>query len=352
MTFKDYLISKRPHAEQTLTETLQMYKVLYEKETWSQDVLSTLESAISKGKLMRFSLAQLGYEGYSSIPSKSIQTLGICLECVHTGLLFHDDVMDEDEKRRGSDALHVRYAKKYGQSARDSKLFGESLATCVGDFAFFISFDFISHSDMDAGKKGEISSIVSREFACVSLAQMQDVSFGQTSTEPKQEEIIRMYRGKTGRYSVALPLVCGAIVASAPQADIDLLWSVGESLGVLFQIRDDFLSLFGDDRKTGKPVGSDLMQNKKTLYREYLMTHSDQTMKAKLQSIFGEPELSNENLIYVRRCLEQTETIKYIDTYCLELSKHIKTDITKLNMKQSERDILCDFLSFVTNRNV
>jgi geranylgeranyl diphosphate synthase, type I len=352
MIFSDYLTSKRHIAELTLSEILHKYLKIYEYEPWSHDVINRLEDTIPKGKLMRYGLTQLGYEGYSKIPSKSVDILGVAFECVHTGLLFHDDIMDNDKRRRGNDSLYVTYAKKYEKSARDENHLGKSLAICVADFIFFIVFDMISHSDIESVTKDTIITMISREFARVTLSQMQDISFGQTSEEPTQEEIIRMYRGKTGRYSVSLPLVCGATVAKAPPKDIDLLWTIGETLGILYQIRDDALSLFGNESVTGKQVGSDIIQNKKTLFREYLMTHTDKATKRNLQLIFGASGLTSENLIFVQECLRKTGTVAWIDSYTTELSEKIKTDITCLTMDKKTKDIFCDFLAFITQRTL
>jgi geranylgeranyl diphosphate synthase, type I len=352
MTFQTYLSSKRSHAEQILIDTFKSYRKIFNDEPWSLDVITRLETIIPKGKLMRFGLSQLGYEGYAKTESLAMERVGIALECVHTGLLFHDDIMDEDEKRRGNETLHVSYAKDFVESARNPKHFGESLAICVADFAYFIAFDFMSQTDMDADTKTRITSILAKEFSRVSLAQMQDAQFGQTPIEPTQEEIVHMYRGKTGRYSVSLPLVLGAVAGHASASDIDSLWNIGETLGVLYQIRDDALSLFGDVHMTGKPQGSDVIQNKKTLYRQHLMANVTKSMKSKLESIFGGRQLSSENHAYVLECLEKVGTIQWIDSFSSKLADLARTNILALAMSQKEKDILLDFMSFVSNRNI
>ena len=71
-------------------------------------------------------------------------------------------------------------------------------------------------------------------------------------------------RYKTGRYSFSLPLLAGAMLADAPAELRGKLETFGESIGLLFQIRDDELGLFGDERELGKPVGSDVREGKKT----------------------------------------------------------------------------------------
>jgi len=136
MTFSNYLTSKRPQAQITLTEILQRYREVFKDEPWGFSVISQLENIIPKGKLTRYALTQLGYEGYSVDSSKLSEILGISLECVHTGLLFHDDIMDDDNKRRGNDALHIAYAKTYRKSSHDSQGLGKNLAICTADFAF------------------------------------------------------------------------------------------------------------------------------------------------------------------------------------------------------------------------
>jgi geranylgeranyl diphosphate synthase, type I len=352
MIFQKYLTSKRLHAENILQDFFHEYTKEFEHEQFSSDVIHHLQDSIPKGKLMRFSLTQLGYEGYSESSTKAVEILGMCLECVHSGLLFHDDIIDQDNKRRGTDALHVSYSKTYAKTANESNRLGESLAMCTADFIFFLVFDVLSQLDIDNNMKQQIVSIISREFARVSLAQMQDTLWGHTSIEPTHDEIIHMYKGKTGRYSVSLPFVLGAVMAHAPTSDIPLLWNIGETLGILYQIRDDYLSLFGDESVTGKPIGSDISQNKKTLFRYYLLAHASESMKLKLNDILGHHTITHENLHFVCDCLEKTGTLDWINSITTDFSASVRRDIEKLTMNKKTKEILLDFLLFVGNRNI
>lgn len=351
MTFQNYLSSKRTEAERSLPEFFQIYRAMFRNEPQSEQVISMLETVIPKGKLMRFALTQLGFEGYSDVSNKNVILLGIILECIHTGLLFQDDIMDEDTLRRGNDSLHITYAKKYQKSARNPQHLGESLTTCTADFAFFIAFDLISHLDISLLMKEKVTCLLSREFARVSLAQMEDSLYGQTPVEPTQENIIQMYRGKTGRYSVALPLICGATVAGAHSTETDLLWKIGESLGILYQIHDDTLSIFGNEKVTGKPLGSDIIQNKKTLIRQYLFAHSDKKMLIKLHSLFGNASITSDDIAYIQTSLSETGTIQWIHKYISEEANDVRLHIQELEMKQSTKDILHNFLQFISDRN-
>jgi geranylgeranyl diphosphate synthase type I len=81
---------------------------------------------------------------------------------------------------------------------------------------------------------------------------------------------------------------------------LDLLEKIGESLGFIFQLKDDEIGLFGSEEDTGKPAGSDIKENKKSLYHYYLFQRADSSARERLSGIFGSPEITPAGLEYVK----------------------------------------------------
>ena len=189
--------------------------------------------------------------------------------------------MDNDRQRRGHKTLFSQY-EDLGENhlISQSTDFGKHMALCVGDLALFLGMDCMVLSSTDASK---LQSII-REFSSVCLAQMQDVSFGMNKALPSIDEVLSMYTYKTARYTISLPLSAGARISEAPQSEIDLLERIGEDMGIMFQLSDDMLNLYGDPSKSGKPIGSDLLEEKKTFAYVTLMnvlTQSESDMLLK-----------------------------------------------------------------------
>lgn len=91
-----------------------------------------------------------------------------------------------------------------------------------------------------------------------------------------------MNRLKTARYTFSLPFMLASKRAKTSQTEQSQLEQLGECIGLLYQVRDDELNLFGDSKSTGKPVGSDIRERKKTLYYIYLLNATSEMEKQQL----------------------------------------------------------------------
>ncbi|HET6487239.1 MAG TPA: polyprenyl synthetase family protein, partial [Spirochaetia bacterium] len=244
---------------------------LSEVNQLANEACDRLRQFVLAGKMIRGGLVTVGLslcrDGPSSRELHMAHQVGAAIELFQSGLLIHDDIMDRDLMRRGRATLFEQYSRDARQGGvNDWRHLGEALGTCVGDVAFFLGYELLGGLSPSPAALGRIIALFSRELAAVGIAQMQDVAWGaDPSAQPGTDDILRLYRFKTGRYSFSLPLAAGAILAGAADSSIEALEALGECVGVIFQIRDDELGLWGDEKKTGKPVGSDIREGKKTL---------------------------------------------------------------------------------------
>lgn len=168
------------------------------------------------------------------------------LEMIHTYSLIHDDLpaMDDDDLRRGRPTSH--------------KVYGEAIAILAGDALQTMAFDIA----VDTG-----NIVIVREIA--RAAGVEGMVGGQVldmESEEKQLTLAQMQRVhscKTGALIRASVRV-GALAAGASVAQLDALSRYGEHIGLAFQIADDILDVVGTEEQIGKPVGSDVANNKST----------------------------------------------------------------------------------------
>ena len=258
-----------------------------------------------QGKMIRGCLVALGYAlaGAASVPATPEVTIaaGAAMELFQSGLLVHDDIMDRDLTRRGRSTLFQQYAELAAREGRaDPGHSGEALGICAGDVAYFLAFELLAGLDAPPAALQKVIALSARELTAVGVAQMQDVAWGASHAEVKDEDILRMYTYKTSRYTFSLPLMTGGILAGAAPGLLDLLETFGETTGTMFQIRDDELGLYGDERELGKPVGSDVREGKKTLFYSSLMARVSAEERQRLERIFGNRDSSEADLAYVR----------------------------------------------------
>ncbi len=260
---------------------------------WGRDSLERLMHFTEKGKAIRGSLALYIAESLGYDDAGNALRLAASLELMQSALLAHDDIMDRDRARRGAPTIHYQYAEtaaRYG--IRDAYHYGESMGICAGDIAFFLAFELISSIDTHPKRLRRILELFGLEYARVGAAQMADVHNGSAPGPVTRKEVLSVYRFKTARYTFSMPMALGATLAGADSTLIAVLEDFGESLGILFQLKDDELGLVGDPDKLGKPVGSDIREGKKTLLYAILLEEVPVEYQPKLASIYGNPNAS------------------------------------------------------------
>jgi geranylgeranyl diphosphate synthase type I len=309
-----------------------------------------------QGKMIRGCLVPLGHalasEGiHTEVPAAAVQA-GAAMELFQSGLLVHDDIMDRDLLRRGRPTLFHQYAEVAAQEGRtDPGHSGEALGICAGDVAYFLAFELLAGLDAEPERVRAVVALSARELTAVGVAQMQDVAWGTSHDVVSDQDILRMYAYKTGRYTFSLPLMAGGILAGAPPALLAQFSSLGESVGIVFQIRDDELGLFGDERETGKPVGSDIREGKKTLFFTGLMARAQGQQRRRLAGIFGNRQSSEADIAYVRDLAVSLGVTSSVSEIAKDLEAKARALIDGIGAgAEVDRAALSDLLGFTMER--
>lgn len=313
-----YFQEARPGISRVISEILKENAPrLGEISPLGTQLAARLESYAHAGKMIRGILVRLGYElcsaeGPDSAIDRVLDRAGAAMEFLQSGLLIHDDIMDRDTMRRGSTTVHTQYEQDAADArASDPAHHGISLGVCAGDVAFFLGFHTLAALAVPEAlqeRARKVAAFSAQELCWTGVAQMQDVrnGAGGIGSDPDPAQILRVYRYKTGRYTFSLPLVAGALLADASPEHIKQLDQAGENLGVVFQLKDDELGIFGDSAQSGKRADSDLREDKKTLLRHFLFEAADAELRARLVAVFGSPDPGEEGLRFVREAMEQT----------------------------------------------
>jgi geranylgeranyl diphosphate synthase type I len=342
---RDWLALKKPLIVRELRRQLDQRRPDFTRiNVWGPDAGARLRSFAGRGKMLRGGLLILGYEMHAGRSSPiAVARAAAALEIIHSSLLIHDDIMDDDRLRRGARTIFAQY-EQVGRSRRaaDPGRFGMSMGMCAGDVGYFIAWDILSRLPLAPGPKISLLSLVSRELAYVGLAQMQDIAFGSFDRTPARDEVIALYLYKTARYTFSLPLMAGALLAGAAPAERRKLGELGERLGVIFQVRDDDIGIFGSARETGKPVGSDIRQGKKTLLLLELFRRARGAEKRSLKALFGKPTLSPPEAARVREAIEKLGARSTLDSLLQGLARDAERIIESLSISAAHAGVLRD----------
>jgi len=189
----------------------------------------------------------------------------VALELLQGCALVHDDVMDRSPTRRGGPAAHVVFATRHHRNrwAGNGRLYGDSAAILVGDLALAWADDALVTAGLDSTALARAWVPWQAMRTEMMAGQHLDLLAG-ARREESLEQTLRVAHFKTAAYTTERPLHLGAALAGAPADLVDVLREYGRDIGVAFQLRDDLLGVFGDTSVTGKPVGDDLREGKRT----------------------------------------------------------------------------------------
>ncbi len=187
---------------------------------------------------------------------KNNKLISICaaVECIHSYSLIHDDLpcMDNDAMRRGKPSTHRR--------------FGESTAVLAGNSLLTLAFEIIScrKSLLTARHKNKIINLLANCSGHTGIAGGQELDLKFEKKRKKIDQIIDMQRKKTGKL-FSFCMQSAAIIANKSNKEIASLGKIGEEIGLLFQLSDDFLDIKGSKKIVGKPTKKDEKKGKSTL---------------------------------------------------------------------------------------
>jgi geranylgeranyl diphosphate synthase, type I len=330
-------------------------------------LVTRLESYAHSGKMIRGILVRLGYELCSAeapdaAMDRVLDRAGAAMEFLQAGLLIHDDIMDRDTMRRGGTTVHTQYEQDAeAAQAADPAHHGVSLGVCAGDVAFFLGFHALAALPVPEAlqeRARRVAAFSAQELCWVGVAQMQDVrnGAGGIGSDPDPAQILRVYRYKTGRYTFSLPLAVGAILADGGPAHIEALDQAGENLGVVFQLKDDELGIYGDSALSGKRADSDIREDKKTLLRHFLFQAADADLLVKLETIFGSRDPGEDGLRFVRAAMEQTgaraKVREYMQCFAMEASARIASLPPQTGARAgAARDAFAELFRYSVERN-
>jgi geranylgeranyl diphosphate synthase type I len=210
------------------------------------------------------------------------------VELVHNFSLVHDDIMDNDDMRHSVQTVH--------------KFYGMPLAILAGDILFSKAFELLAIQGRVNGvsEKATCEMVARLSSACIQVCEGQatDVLMASANNEFSIDspQYINMITKKT---AALFELSCALGVLSAPNssaADVQSLSWFGRNIGIAFQLVDDLIGITGDPSLTGKAVGNDLREGKKTYPILLALRNAKGENKSKILKIFGRKNASVNDL--------------------------------------------------------
>ncbi len=361
---KKYLESKKKIIEQEL--------LLFIKEQEQQslaldyDTLRFLQDFIVSGKLHRGGLIFLGYDLFASKRAEDLNQdhpdslllnkLALVVELTHSALLLHDDVMDQDNFRRGKKTFNCLMSGMAQQKGVEGcSHFGDSLAICLGDLLLFWAGKIFTDALLTYSSTSKkccqlLNDFFYQEMELTGWGQIDDVCLAARTDQVSTDLIYHVYSLKSGHYSIVNPLLLGAMVAGDDENSLELLKELALDLGVIFQIKDDHMNLFGDEAETGKPVGSDIKEDKKTIYRNLVVGEANSEDKKRLLEIFGNKQITQDEINFVQQMISKYQVDQEVNRMINDLLDNIQKKLIKIKLSPQANELLNALIQLMIKR--
>lgn len=327
-------------------------ELLNENSIIIKDNLKQFANLNSDGKLIRGVLVNLGYKIIKEESDYSYP-LALAFEVFQTSILVHDDIIDNDDLRRGKTTIHAYNYDKYYKLTKSSKSkeLSNNLAICIGDLGFYKANYIISNNYKNDSNLGNILdyynevviNTIRGEILDVVLPFNEEFKLDNNSLE---ENILEIYKLKTAYYTIVGPLSLGMILAGCSKEKLKDIEKIGYTLGIAFQLQDDMLGIYGEE--IGKPVGSDIEEFKQTLL--YAYTKKNKKYYDELLKVYGK-KVDKNSLSKVREIFKNSGAYSYtldMINSLYEESEKVLNDIDWL--KEEDKEIIIGFIEYLKNR--
>jgi len=246
---------------------------------------------MKSGKRLRPMLCLLACDLFGGDTNKAMYP-ALALETFHNFTLIHDDIMDNAPVRRGKPTVYKKW--------------GSSQAILSGDVMFAKAVELALKSPVNPAEEARLIAKVSIE---VCEGQQYDLDF-ESRNDVSVDEYLEMIRLKTA-VLLATALDAGAVCANTSDKNRQLIYDFGINIGLAFQLQDDLLDCYGNQKVFGKAIGGDIIENKKTfLYLKALETAADND-KTELFDIFsGKQDIDNTTKIAKVKALYDKVDVK------------------------------------------
>ena len=320
---------------QQYREEFEKYLNAYTPPKTPQNLYNPVSYFLSlEGKRIRPILTMLSCDLFDGNYKDSLDA-ALAVEVFHNFSLVHDDIMDEAPLRRGNQTVHQKWDL--------------STAILSGDVMLILAYQLFENYNKNIFVA--LAKLFSKTAVEVCEGQQLDIDFSKLN-DINSTKYLNMVELKTA-VLIGASMKMGAIVAKASDNEQENIYEFGKNLGIAFQIQDDFLDSFGDEKKFGKIIGGDIIENKKTLLYVKSMEIFTEKDKTKLTKLYSSKHLDESKKIEVVKEL----FLKYNIPSIIENEINYYTQLAfkkldNLNIRDNKRDFLFDFGNSLMKRKI
>ncbi|MFH0912044.1 MAG: polyprenyl synthetase family protein [Patescibacteria group bacterium] len=309
------------------------------------------------GKRLRPAMLLWACEAVGGDPKLALPAAA-AIELSHTWTLVHDDIIDNDDLRRGGPSMHAYFRESWKNQVEAPQLdaWSRDLAMLVGDVQQAMATSMLNSLDPAINRDlvtWLIGDLAMNWVTKVLDGEMLDMEYSLRPLDAiKEDDILAMLSKKTastlawcGRTGVLL----GINKLDPENEFVKLIEDVCWEAGLAFQLQDDILGIIGNEAELGKPVGSDICEGKRTVLVTYAYQHATNEQKKLLKSVLGNHKATPEEISAVQDILHTSGSIDYVHQLAQQYAERASQLLSKFP-PSSAKEYLEEWISFITQR--
>lgn len=285
----------------------------------------------------------------------------MAVELVHSFLLIHDDIIDRSDTRRGKSTVHKKFEKIGGPH------YGTSMGMLAGDLSLVEAMGIIADlrgtlpadAKTLAGRRGNTQTELVLEML---VNIIRDTIYGEvldveySYRKANIDQIWQVIDLKTAKYSFVGPLVLGYRLGGGKGdlgsrgSMVDSLQKYGMLVGRAYQLKDDLLGVFGDEKITGKPGLSDMREGKNTVLLYKALELSGQTNRQFISKVWGSEKATLKDLAQIKGIFEESGALAWCEKKLEKMVGEASEKVGKITNDKKLREILGEIAQMAAAR--
>ena len=310
------------------------------------------------GKRLRPAALIMAYRGFGG-DEEGIHDAALCVEFLHNSTLIHDDIMDEDDKRRNRDSVHkvmkdlfLKNSKEINYQGalfnRASSRFAVSNAICDGNLLYCFGELSLLNSHFSLELVGRALKAYSNAYRIVNQGQLLDIySELQNADERSYLKMIEQKTGNLIKASVGI----GAILAGANNEQIEILSRYAINIAVAFQLQDDIIDI-SSEMKKGHELGSDLRKGKKTLLVIKALEKASKGQREVLLNVMGNGNANDADIKKAIEIIRNGGALDYVRMLANKKIMEAKEHLRQTSLNDKALEFFNGFADFMLEREM
>lgn len=296
------------------------------------------EFVMREGKRIASCSTLLTYEGYGGDIDENILDVCVGIELYRHSILLHDDLIDEDNLRRGGRTFHKIYSQKWNSR------FGRGSAMFTGNIAFILATRAIRESGFSKKKVGDVLSTLLNCYREVNESQILDLIFEYRDVDVEEWQIMASRRAAS---LFRFTILTGAILSGIPKEELGILRKAATNIGFSFDIQDDIIDTFAKEEEYGRPPCRDVKHGKKPLHIIQSLKLGNSKESRKLRNLLDKKSIESEEINLIRTLIRTSGGLEAAKNASKDYAKRAKKLLHQTNLNDEAKETFDSLIPYV-----